>query len=166
LTEAFAVPDLGDQLFGSLLSGPEPDELANGGGSGNPIDGYSGIALELTERGRGEVPEDPVDPAGVESEGTEALLQLSNVIASDHRSSPVQEAVAQAPACLDQRRPGLWTTDAIDPQTSPVLEGLDSRSSTVRERALGVHGTDKAKRLQPSLDISNRRARIAGPEGE
>ncbi len=166
LTEAFAVPDLGDQLFGSLLSGPEPDELADGGGAGNPIDGYSGIALELTERGRGEVSEDPVDPARVESEGTQALLQLSNVIASDHRSSPIQEAVAQAPACLDQRRPGLWTTDPIDPQTSPVLEGLDSRSSTVREGALSVHGTGKAKRLQPSLDISNRSARIAKPEGE
>jgi hypothetical protein len=166
LTEAFAVPDLGNQLFGSLLSGPEPDELANGGGAGNPIDGYSGIALELTERGRGEVSEDPVDPASVEAEGTEALLQLSNVIASDHRSSPIQEAVAQAPACLDQGRPGLWTTDAIDPQTSPVLEGFDSCSSTVLEVALSVRGTNETKCLQPSLDISNRCARIAGPEGE
>ena len=149
------------------MPGPAPDQLGHRRRPGDPVDGYSGIALELTERGRGEVPEDPVDPAGVESEGTEALLQLSNVIASDHRSSPVQEAVAQAPACLDQRRPGLWTTDAIDPQTSPVLEGFDSALEyRPTEGALSVHGTDKAKRLQPSLDISNRRARIAGPEGE
>ena len=99
-----------------------------------PSTGTSGIALELAQRGRGQVPEDPVDPAGVESEGTEALLQLGNVVAPDHRGSPVEEAVAQAPTCLDQRRPGLWTADAVDPETSPVLEGLDSRPGTVRRR--------------------------------
>jgi hypothetical protein len=115
LTEALAVPDFGDQLFGSLLSRSEPDELANGGAAGYPVDGHPGIALELTERGRGEVSEDPVHPTSVESEGTEALLQLSNVLASDHRSSPIQEAVAQAPACLDQGRPGLWATNTVDP---------------------------------------------------
>jgi hypothetical protein len=86
------------------------------------------------------------------------LLQLGDVIASDHRSSPIQEAVAQAPARLDQGRPGLWTTDPIDTQTSPVLEGFDSCSGTVCEVALGIHGTGKAKCLQPSLDINNRRA--------
>jgi hypothetical protein len=158
LAQALPIPDLGHQLFGPLVLGPEPNELAHGGGPGDPIDGHPGIALEFAEGGRGQVAEDPVDPAGIEAQGTEPLLQLGDVIASDHRGSAVQETVAQSPACLDQGGPGLWTTDAIDPEAPAMLEGFDSCSGAVPELALEVDGAGQAEGVEPGLHIGNRRS--------
>jgi hypothetical protein len=156
LAQALPIPDLGHQLFGPLVLGPEPNELAHGGGPGDPIDGHSGIALEVTEGGRGEVAEDPVDPAGIEAQGTEPLLQLGHVIASDHGGSAVQETVAQSPARLDQGRPGLWTTDAVDPETPAMLESFDSCSGAVTELALEVDGAGQAEGVEPGLYVGDR----------
>jgi len=156
LAQALPIPDLGHQLFGPEVSGPEANELAHGGGSGDPIDRHSGVALEFTEGGRGQVAEDPVDPTGVEAQGTKPLLQLSDIIASNHGGSAVQEAITQSPACLDQRRPGLWTTDAVDPETAPMLEGLDGGPGAVAELAFEVDGAGQAEGVQPGLDVGHR----------
>jgi hypothetical protein len=138
------------------MSGPEANELAYGGGSGDPIDGYSGIALKFAEGGRRQVTEDPVDPAGVETQCAQPLLQLSDIVASDHGGSAVQETVTQSSACFDQRRPGLWTTDAVDPETAPMLEGLDRCSGAVAEPALSVDGAGQAEGVEPGLYVGHR----------
>jgi hypothetical protein len=93
-------------------------------------------------------------------------LQLSDIVASDHRGSAIQETIAQAPTRLDQGRPRLWTTDAVDPEAPPVLEGLYRCSGAVPELTLGVDGAGQAEGVQPRLYIGDRSARIAGPEGE
>jgi len=148
------------------MSGPEANELAHGGGPGDPIDGHSGIALEFTEGGGGQVAEDPVDSAGVETQCAQPLLQLSDVIASDHRGSAVQETIAQSPARLDQGRPRLWTTDTVDPETPTMLEGLDGRPGTVAELALGIDGAGEAEGVEPGLYVGDRCSCVARPEGE
>jgi hypothetical protein len=85
-------------------------------------------------------------------------LQLSDIVTSDHGGSAVQESIAQAPACLDQGRPRLWTADSVDPEATTVLEGFDRCSGAVAELALGVNGAGQAERVQPSLYIGHRRA--------
>ena len=76
----------------------------------------------------GVVAEDAVLAAGVEAERVQAALELGDVVAAQHRPAAVEQAVAEAEAALDQRRPGLRPADAVDPQPAVVLEGAHGRA--------------------------------------
>jgi hypothetical protein len=84
-------------------------------------------------------------------------LELSDIIAPQHRGSAIEKAIAQPPARLDQGRPRLWTTDTVDPETPPVLEGFYCGLGAIPELALGVESASQPERVQPSLDVTNRR---------
>ena len=52
----------------------------------------------------------------------EPALQLSDVVAAQHRTPEIEESVAEPIAALDERRPGLGTADAVDVEAPSDLE--------------------------------------------
>ena len=92
-----------------------------------PSTGSPALRWNSPERAHGGVAEDAVDPAGVEAEGAQALLELGHVVTPQHRGPAVQEAVTQPETGLDQGVPGLRAADAVDAQAAQALEGLERR---------------------------------------
>jgi hypothetical protein len=93
-------------------------------------------------------------------------LQLSDIIAPDHRGPAVQESVTETPARLNQGRPRLATTDPVDAKAPPMLKGLYGRPRAGAKPAVGVDATGESEGVQPGLHVDNCRPNIAGPEGE
>ena len=152
-----------DQL-GVGVAGLEADQLAQRGRADDGVDRQPGVALELGQApGRG-VAEDAVDPAGVEAEGAQALLEVGHVVAALHGGAPVQEAVTEVEAGLDQGVPGLVAADAVDPDAPDVLEGLDGGPGPGAEDAVGVDAGAGQDGGQAVLDVRDRLAAV--PEGE
>ena len=135
---------------------PNRSSSRDGGRPGDAVDGQAGVALELAERGRGQVAEDAVDPPGVEPERAQPLLQLGHVVAPQHRGAAVEEAVAEAPAGLDQGGPGLAAADAVDPQAPAVLEGLDRGPGALPEDARRGRSRRAAELGEAVLDVGDR----------
>ena len=96
------------------------------------------VALEVNEGVFQQASEDPVDPAGVESELGETHLQLGDVVAAQIRMVEVEESLAEAPTGLDQSRPGRSVGLPSDWQASRPLERLDDRDRPVTEGVSGV----------------------------
>ncbi len=119
-------PHGGDEL-GLVVAALQAQELLQGGPADDPVDGQAGVALELGQRPHGGVAEDAVDPARVEAERAQALLQLGHVVTAQHRGPAVQEAVTHAKTGLDQGVPGLGAADAVDAEAAEALEGLERR---------------------------------------
>ena len=163
LAQALAIPDRGDQL-GVVVPGAEAQQLANRGATGDVVDGQPHVALELAEGDRGQIAEDAVHPAGVESESAQPLLELGHVVAPQHGGAPVEEAVAEAAPRLDQRRPGLRAADTVDPQAPAVLEGLDGGSGAGAEASLRVDALGEGQPLEAVLDVGHRGAVVAQVE--
>ena len=86
------------------------------------VGGQAGVRLELGERARSRRAEDAVDSARVEAEQAETALELSDVIATLHRSAEVEESIAELVAGLDDRGPGLVIADAGDLEPTRHLE--------------------------------------------
>ena len=150
--------------LGVAVAGAEPEELGDGGGAGDTVDGQPDVALELPERRRGQIPEDAVHPPGVESEGAETLLELGDVVTAQHRRPPVEETVPDGAAGLDQGRPGLRSAHPVDPQATTVLERFDGGPGPGLVGTRFVDGGGEAEPPQPLLHIGHRRAGIADLE--
>jgi hypothetical protein len=128
--EPVPLPDGGDRPVGHRA---HPVERRDGGRATDPVGGEPGVALERPDRLARVVAEDPVLTPGVEAERVQPALQLEDVVAAHHRAAPVEEAVAEAVAALDQGRPGLAADDPVDPQPSRLLKRTDRAG-----RAVGV----------------------------
>ena len=98
------------------------------------------LALESAERGLGLGPEDAVFAPGVEAERVEATLELADVVAAQHRSMHVEQAVAERVAALDQRAPGLGSADPVDAHTAASLELAHGREGLLPEAAIQRDG--------------------------
>ena len=131
------------------------------------VDGEAGVALELAERPHRGVAEDAVDPAGVEAQRAQALLQLGDVVTAQHGGPAVQEAVAEPETGLDQGVPGLRPADAVDPQAAQALEGLEGgaggRDRRSPSASTGAPGQDGG---QAVLDVGDRVAAVPDGEGQ
>jgi hypothetical protein len=83
-------------------------------------------------------------------------LQLGHVVAAEHRGTPIQEAVPKTETGLDQRVPGLSTTDAVNPESAKPLEGLDRRPCGRPEDAVGIDRSAGQNGGQAVLDVGYR----------
>jgi hypothetical protein len=130
----------GGHQLGLVVPALESEQFTKGGPTDDPVDGQAGIALELAEGPAGVVAEDPVDPARVEPESTQALLKVSYIVTPQHGSATVQEAVADPETGLDQGFPGLKPANAIHAQTTQTLKGLDRSAGRRPEDAVSING--------------------------
>jgi hypothetical protein len=69
--------------------------------------------------------EDAVDATGIEAQGPELALKGGYVIAPEHLTSVVQQALTKDPAGLDQSVPGLTTALSVNPQAPLLLKAPD-----------------------------------------
>lgn len=159
------VAHLGDDLVVGV-AGLDPQQLGVGGLAEDVVDRQAGVALELGQGPRRVVAEDPVDPAGVEAERAQPLLELGHVVAAQHGGAAVEGAPAQAVAGLDHGVPGLATAGAVHPQPPPVLEPLDRGPGGPAEGAGRVADAVEAEGGQPLLEVGDRLARVALLQGE
>jgi hypothetical protein len=144
-----------------VVTALESHELTEGGPPEDSVDRQAGVALELGQRPRGEVAEDPVDPTGVEAERAQPQLEVGHVVAALHGCAPVEEAVADAKTSLDQGVPRLEAADAVNPQAAEVLERLDRGTGAVPEDPIRVEDTVPAEDGgQPVLDVRDGRTGV------
>jgi hypothetical protein len=110
------------------------------------------IVLEIEETAKRVRSEDTVDLAGVETEGVEKCLEICNIIPTHHGNTPIEEAVTELIARIDERPPGLGADDAINWKSPLVLETGDGREGAFAEftRHVGMKGM-----VQPSEPILN-----------
>ena len=158
-----ASPD-GRYQRGLVVAALQPHQLLEGGAADDAVDGEAGVALELIEGPYGGVPEDPVDPARVEAQRAQALLQLRHVVAPQHGSPAVQEAVTDPKTGFDQGVPGLRAADAVDPEAAQALEGLERGAGARAEDAVGVDGRAREYGGQAVLHVGDRVTTV--PDGE
>jgi hypothetical protein len=112
-------------------------------------------------------PEDPVDPTAVEAEAGETRLKFGDVVTAEVRGSQEQQPVAELPARLDQRRPGLFVATTVGTQTTAALKGANRFfSRTTIDRALGTCGGWKSGGTEAALQISNGLAALTGCQRE
>jgi hypothetical protein len=163
MPQGFALADAG---HGDGIAGPGP-QAGEGGRGRRPahgVGGQPGVALELEHGPLGVVPEDAVDPPGVEAQGAQPALKLGDVVAAEHRSGEVEQTVAQAVAGLHERRPGLGPTDAVHAQAPDVLEGTERGLGAGAEATGVVGGGVVAGARQAGLQIPDGLAGDALPE--
>ena len=158
-------PHGGDQR-GLVVAALQAHQLLEGGPADDAVDGKAGVALELVQGPHGGVPEDPVDPAGVEAQRAQALLQLGHVVTPQHGGPAVEEAVTQPETGLDQGVPGLGAADAVDPQAAQALEGLEGGPRGRAEDAVGVDGRAREDGGQAVLDVGDRVTAVPDGEGQ
>ena len=150
-----------------MVTALESLELTEGGAPEDSVGGAAGVALELGQRPRGQVAEDPVDPTGIEAERAQPQLEVGHVVAALHGCAAVQEAVAEAETGLDQGVPRLEAADSIDPQAAQVLECLHRGTGAVAEHPIGVEGTAPSEDSgQPVLDIRDGRSGVPQGKGQ
>src|SRR5207302_8395382 len=102
--------------------------------------------------------------AGVAAEGAEALLQLTDVVAPQHRSPDVEQSVAELVTGLHQRSPRLRAADAVDPQSPVFLKRPDRPFGGRAEVAGRVAAHFVPKAAETSLNVVHRLAGITGPK--
>jgi hypothetical protein len=149
-----------------LSVGGAPRNVARRGPAHDGVDGQAGIALEVGQGARGAVAEYPVDPARIEAQGAQALLQVGHVVTPLHRRAPVQEAVAQPEPGLDQGVPRLLAADAVHPEPPQVLERLQRGARPGAEEAVGIDGRPGQDGGQAVLDIRDRLPGVAQGDGQ
>src|SRR5262249_53732971 len=106
---------------------PEPFEGSERRRPTDAIGRDARVALELTKRLFGLGSEDAVLATGVESESGQPLLEVGDVVAAQHRTPAIEQAVTELEAALDKSAPGLGSTDAVHAQTARGLERTDCR---------------------------------------
>jgi hypothetical protein len=125
----------GRHKLAAFVARLKPQQLAERGRSKNSVDRESSISLKLAEGICSGVSKYAVDAASVETQRSKPLLQLSNVIATQHWAAPVEKTISERPAGFDQHVPGLLSADPVDAQTSSMLKGLDGHT---RGSAIGA----------------------------
>src|SRR5665811_571110 len=92
-------------------------------GGGLAVDGQPDPALEAPDSLLGVGTKHAIDPVRAETQGQEALLELSHVVTLQQMAGGVgEDAIAQSPAGTVEGNVGLWSDHAVDDQTSPLLE--------------------------------------------
>ncbi len=124
LPHRFHLADHGDRGCGIGAARTTRRSAAMVSGPQTPSTVMADVALELLERVLGAGAEDAVDPAGVEAERAEVLLELADVVAPQHRGREIEQPVTEAVAGLDERGPGLWSADPVGPQAAALLEAV------------------------------------------
>ncbi len=143
-----------------------PAQLPEGRGPQDAVHGEPGVALEVGQGLGAELTEDAVHPSGVEAEGGEASLQVSDVVAAQHGPTEIEEPVSQSQPGFDQGRPGLGAAHAVDPQAPAVLEPLDGGLGAHAEDPFGVRRTWQLDQGQPPLQVGDSLALVARGEGK
>ncbi len=82
----------------------------------------AGVSLEIMNRATGEGAEDAIRAAAVEADMVQRSLEVRDVVAAQHWSVELEEAIAEVPAGLDEYEPGRLVTVAADQHTSLLLE--------------------------------------------
>jgi hypothetical protein len=142
----------------------EADEFPQRGTPGDAVNREADVALELGQGPRGPIAEDPVDPAGIETQGAQPLLEFNYIVTPQHRRAPIQESVTEMKTRFHQGVPRLGAADAVDPQSPQVLEGLDGRPRPVAVDPVGVDRSATEDGGQPALDVGDGSSLVA--EGE
>ena len=158
-----ASPHGRDEL-GLVVAALESQQLLEGCATHDAVHGEAGVALELPERPYGGVAQDPVDPAGVEAQRAQPLLQLGDVVTPQHRGPAVQEAVAQPETGLHQGVPCLHPADPVHPEATQALEGLESGAGGGTEDPVGVDRRPGEDGGEAVLDVGDRVAAVADGE--
>ena len=158
-------PDRGHEGKG-LVSGGDTDELVDRPRPGDAVDWKLHVSLELGQGLCGGVTEDPIDSTGVEAERAQAALELGHVVAPKHRMAAVDEAVTEAQTGLNQRRPGAWPDDPVDPKPPDSLKRLDGGARRRAEVSHRVGDREGGDPRQPLLQVFNRGSKIPLSEGE
>ncbi len=154
LAQPLAIAHRGDELA-AVMAGAESQQLGDRRRPGDAVDRDAHVALKVAKSGRGEIAEDAVDPAGVETQGAQALLELGDVVPPQHGRPPVEEPVTESVPGLDQSRPGLRPTHPVDPKAPAVLERLDRRPGTGSELAPSIDAGGEPELLQAALDVGH-----------
>jgi hypothetical protein len=159
--QPLALSDAGhrDRCIGHGAQAGEPGQHV---GTAHAVRRQPGVALEVLQRPFGPGPEDPVDDAGVEAERAQLVLQLGDVVASQHRSPQVEQSIAEVVAGLDERRPGVLTADAVGDEPTVVLEPVHRREGLVAEASglvLGVEadGREALVQVENALAVGTER---------
>ena len=116
----------------------ESTQVVQGGRPTEAVNGQTTVALEFPQGTVGVGPEDPVDPAGIEPQASEMLLELGNVVTSGHGPGQVQQSIAQRKARLNQCRPGGGVTHAGNHQTPAVLKRIQHLSGVWTEYSVSL----------------------------
>ena len=138
------------------MPGREAAQLEEGHRPRHAVGGEAGVPLEPGDRRSRGGPVDPVDPAGVEPERREALLQLGHVVAAQEGRGRREDAVAEPAAGLDEPVPGVGPDDAVDADPAVPLERLDRGTRGRSEDAGRIPVGDVPERGQALLDVGDR----------
>ena len=121
------------------------------------------VALELPHRELGLPAEPAVDPADLEAEVEQPLLERDHVVAGEHRAGRVgQQPVTEPPPRLLERAVGVGTDDAVDGEATLLLERPHGAVEAVVEvvRVGGVV-VEEPEHRQPGADLLDGRACVA-----
>lgn len=162
-SESITFPYSGD----GRPSGPpfEAPQRLHGVRAADLIGDEACVALELTHSGTRRRTEDAIDPTGVEAQGSEAELQLGDVVASHHRGPETHESVAEAELRFHQSRPGRSVADPIAGESRLDLEVGDGRFGGSTELAGGV-GDVLSGGAKTPLEIGDGRTAGSDAEGQ
>lgn len=130
------------------------------------IDGKATVALEVLQRAHRRWTEDAVGSPAVESQLVERILQLRDVVAAQLRRREDQEPIAETPAGLDEREPGVLVADTADVQAAAALELGDRLGRGLAEQPGDVDGRRQPGSAQPTLEIANGLAALTERERE
>ncbi len=152
--------------FGIAVPALESEQLTKRRPAHDAVDWKPGVSLELTQPGARGVPEDAVDPPGIEAERAQALLQFRHVVAAEHGGAPVQEPVPEAESRLHQGVPRLPPADTVDPQATEALERFDRGPGGRAEDPVGIDGYARKDASEAMLDVGHRVAAMSDRQRE
>ena len=106
----------------------------------------------------------PSSRPGVEAECVQPALQFGDVVAAQHRSAEVQQAVAERVPALDERGPRLVPDDAVDAHAPMVLEREHRAFRRGTEVTQVVTGQVVTERDEPLLEIADGLSATPAPD--
>ena len=121
--------------------------------------------LEVAKRDLGPVTEDCIHAARVEAEGRQAVLQVGDIIATEHRQPEVEQPVTEAVARSDQRQPGLEVADPVSGKVALFLKACDRGDGRLAVGPERVRG-DQVELDQARLQVAYSFAAVTFSEGE
>ena len=125
-------------------------------GPGGAVLGEAAVPLKLDDGLFGVGTEDAIDPARVETQLAQPALQLMDVLAADHRSFQIQEAIAQPVAGFVEVSPGLRPDLSVGCETPVTLKCPHRLVGGLTELAAGIGAGSIAQRKEPVLNIPDR----------
>lgn len=141
-------------------------ERTDGVDAADPVDRQAAVVLEVRHRVCRARSEDPVDPAGVESEARQERLDLGDVVAAEVGCREQEQAVAEPPGGLDDRSPRVLIALAGDDQTAFALEGPQGGlGGRAKKRRLGAGGREPGG-TEAALEVANGLAALTGSQWE